>query len=77
VLKSANQLPRISGARLPQERARDIEFAKRLKRLMEERELETRLSRIQLKIEAVEGRQDSLRQQIDAIVTRLERLEKK
>jgi hypothetical protein len=33
--------------------------------------------RLTPRTEAVEGRQDSLRQQIDAIVTRLERLEKK
>jgi transcriptional regulator with XRE-family HTH domain len=38
-LKSVNQLPRMSGARLPEERVRDIEFAKRLKQLMEERQL--------------------------------------
>lgn len=38
-LKPVNQIPRISGARLPEERVRDIEFAKRLKQLMEERQL--------------------------------------
>jgi transcriptional regulator with XRE-family HTH domain len=39
VLKPVNQPPRMSGARLPEERVRDIEFAKRLRNLMEEREL--------------------------------------
>jgi transcriptional regulator with XRE-family HTH domain len=36
VLKLVNQLPRMAGARLPEERVRDIEFAKRLKSLMED-----------------------------------------
>jgi transcriptional regulator with XRE-family HTH domain len=39
VLKTINQPPRIPGARMPTERARDVEFAKTLKRLMAEREL--------------------------------------
>jgi transcriptional regulator with XRE-family HTH domain len=39
MLKTVNQPTRIPGARLPDERVRDIEFAKRLKQLMEEREL--------------------------------------
>jgi transcriptional regulator with XRE-family HTH domain len=39
MLKSINQVPRITGARLPEERVRDIEFAKRLKKLMAEREM--------------------------------------
>jgi transcriptional regulator with XRE-family HTH domain len=37
--KFVNQLPRVAGARLPIERARDINFAKRLRQLMSEREL--------------------------------------
>lgn len=32
--KTVNELPRVAGARLPIERARDINFAKRLKRIM-------------------------------------------
>lgn len=39
MLKTVNQATRIPGARLPDERVRDIQFAKRLKQLMEEREL--------------------------------------
>jgi transcriptional regulator with XRE-family HTH domain len=37
--KFANQTPRIAGARLPIERVRDINFAKRLRQLMAEREM--------------------------------------
>ena len=37
--KSINQSPRVAGARLPIERARDVNFAKRLRQLMSEREL--------------------------------------
>jgi transcriptional regulator with XRE-family HTH domain len=37
--RSINQSPRVAGARLPIERARDINFAKRLRRLMSEQEL--------------------------------------
>jgi transcriptional regulator with XRE-family HTH domain len=39
MLKTVNQPARIPGARLPDERVRDIEFAKRLKQLMDERQL--------------------------------------
>ena len=39
MLKTVNLPARIPGARLPDERVRDIEFAKRLKQLMEERNL--------------------------------------
>jgi transcriptional regulator with XRE-family HTH domain len=39
VLKPVNQPPRMSGARLPEERVRDIEFAKRLRNLMDDQEL--------------------------------------
>ena len=39
VMQSVNQTPRIAGARLPIERVRDINFAKRLSQLMSEREL--------------------------------------
>jgi transcriptional regulator with XRE-family HTH domain len=39
VPKTINQLPRVAGARLPSERVRDINFAKRLSQLMSEREL--------------------------------------
>ena len=37
--KSINQIPRVAGARLPIERARDVNFAKRLRQLMSEREM--------------------------------------
>jgi transcriptional regulator with XRE-family HTH domain len=37
--KTINQPTNLSGARLPTERARDLAFAKRLKQLMDEREL--------------------------------------
>ena len=39
MLKTVNQPTRIPGARLPDERVRDIEFATRLKQLMDERQL--------------------------------------
>lgn len=39
VMRSVNQTPRIKGARLPIERVRDINFAKRLRQLMAEREM--------------------------------------
>jgi hypothetical protein len=39
MLKTVNQPARVPGARLPDERVRDVEFAKRLKQLMEERQL--------------------------------------
>jgi len=39
VPKLINQSPRIAGARLPIERARDVNFAKRLRQLMSEREM--------------------------------------
>jgi transcriptional regulator with XRE-family HTH domain len=39
MLKTVNRAPRIPGARLPEERVRDVEFAKRLRKLMAEREL--------------------------------------
>jgi transcriptional regulator with XRE-family HTH domain len=39
VTRTVNQSPRIVGARLPIERARDINFAKRLRQLMSEREM--------------------------------------
>jgi transcriptional regulator with XRE-family HTH domain len=38
-VKTINQPPTLSGARMPTERARDMEFAKRLRQLMEAREL--------------------------------------
>ena len=41
MLKTVNRAPRIPGARLPEERVRDVEFAKRLRKLMAERELTT------------------------------------
>ena len=37
--KPINQAPRVAGARLPIERMRDVNFAKRLRRLMSEQEL--------------------------------------
>jgi transcriptional regulator with XRE-family HTH domain len=37
--KTINEPPLVSGARLPTERARDLEFAKRLRKLMDDREL--------------------------------------
>jgi transcriptional regulator with XRE-family HTH domain len=39
VSKTINQSPRITGARLPIERMRDVKFAKRLRKLMSEQEL--------------------------------------
>jgi transcriptional regulator with XRE-family HTH domain len=39
VTKSVNQLPRVVGARLPIERARDAKCAKRLRQLLSEREM--------------------------------------
>ena len=39
VMRSINQTPRIAGARLPIERVRDINFAKRLRQLMAERDM--------------------------------------
>jgi transcriptional regulator with XRE-family HTH domain len=39
VPKTVNQLPRVVGARLPIERVRDVNFAKRLSQLMSEREM--------------------------------------
>jgi transcriptional regulator with XRE-family HTH domain len=38
-MRSINQTPRIAGARLPIERVRDINFAKRLRQLMAERDM--------------------------------------
>jgi hypothetical protein len=37
--KTINEPPLVSGARLPTERTRDLEFAKRLRKLMDDREL--------------------------------------
>ena len=37
--RTINQAPRLAGARLPIERARDVKFAQRLRQLMSEREL--------------------------------------
>ena len=39
MIKPINQAPRVVGARLPVERMRDVNFAKRLRRLMSEQEL--------------------------------------
>ena len=39
MIKPINQAPRVTGARLPIERMRDVNFAKRLRRLMSEQEL--------------------------------------
>ena len=39
MIKPINQAPRVAGARLPIERMRDVNFAKRLRRLMSEQEL--------------------------------------